>query len=108
MAEPPDLDLCLRLLAELSRLLFSQADAADLRESDDAGWNHVIANVALASLDVLDCDLSLRRGHMRQHGLADHISNRVEARHVGFQPLIDQDLASLAHFHPDLLQSDVL
>src|SRR5207249_3749739 len=107
MPEPTDLDLSLRLLASLARLLLSQSDAADLWESEDAGWDHVVADLTVVSHNVLDRNLPLRRRDMCQHGLADEVSNSINAGHVGLQSLADEDLTTPAKLHPNLLQPDV-
>ncbi len=58
------------------------------------------------SQNILDHHLPLGRRHVRQHCHADHVADRVDARHVGFQSIVDGNFSPSAESDAHLLQAD--
>jgi hypothetical protein len=87
-------------------LLFRHADTADLRQGKNSGRDDIVADRRLTPHDILGRDFALRRSHVRQHGLADNVADRIDPWHSGFHLLVDKNRPSLSRLHPHLVQSN--
>src|SRR5215207_1678698 len=87
---------------------FSQANGSDLGMAiGTAGNSALFQRMGFESLDLFDTDHTLVFRLMCEHGRSSHVSNPINARHIGAAVSIN-DEQTLFDLDAQLLQSEVL